>query len=442
MCGTYYLYYSTSNNRFSISTTASSSHVAALYTLDNGDEPEPQPQTLTYTPSSASYDLYTEAWTPSMPTLGGDYHTTVTYESSNDAIVEVVGGVLTPKAVGTATITATASADATYTVATATCTITVTDSTPSTPDPGAPTYTRISFADGITTGKYLIVNTTDQNVFTTSTGTTNAESVTPTNGVITGNYASYELTITKNGNNYTIQNGSNQYLYYNYSQGDQLVVYQASVNNWTINSVSGDSYAFRFTSSNQNIYWNNTYFRIGGSGTNGVHLYKLNDGGTTPPDDPEPPTPSTVSYTKVDAVTSGATYLIVSHTDALAMVGNGDTSNNNTNFTSVSPNAGGISGSAADFEECEAVITEESSGSYSIYFTKLEKYLYYTSSQSGLTYGNRSSSNDFTLSTVASGNYAGSFLFTKSSRYLYYNNTFFKIGGSGDTLGVHLYKKN
>jgi len=176
--------------------------------------------------------------------------------------------------------------------------------------------------------------------------------------------------------------------------------------------------------------------------TSKTALYVVDDGST--PDDPEPPTPSTVSYTKVDAVTSGATYLIVSHTDALALVGNGDTSNNNTNYVSVSPSAGVISGTASDFENCEAVITEESSGSYSIYFTGLKQYIYYVSSQSGLGYeSTHNSSHDFTLSTVPSGGaYAGSFLFTKSSRYLYYNDTFFKIGGSGSSLGVHLYKKN
>ena len=154
-----------------------------------------------------------------------------------------------------------------------------------TPDPGddptptTSTYTQVSFATGITTGKYLIVNPADTHVFNTSTNASNAVAVSVSGGVIRGDYSSYELTITKTGDNYTIQNGSNEYLYYNYNQGDQRVGYQSGVNNWTVSAGSdaSDTNAFRFTSSNQNIYWNSTYFRIGGSGTTGIHLYKKAD---------------------------------------------------------------------------------------------------------------------------------------------------------------------
>ena len=147
------------------------------------------------------------------------------------------------------------------------------------PTPTTSTYSQVSFATGITTGKYLIVNPADTHVFNTSTNASNAVAVSVSGGVISGDYSSYELTITKSGENYTIQNGSNQYLYYNYNQGDQRVGYQNGVNNWTVSAGSdaSDTNAFRFTSSNQNIYWNNTYFRIGGTGTTGVHLYKKAD---------------------------------------------------------------------------------------------------------------------------------------------------------------------
>ena len=146
------------------------------------------------------------------------------------------------------------------------------------------------------------------------------------------------------------------------------------------------------------------------------------------------------TYTKVDALTSGATYLIVSHTDDLVFKGDGTT---NGPSTSVTPDNGVITASSDDFfKEYEVVITEQSSGQYSIYFTNLGKYLYYASSDSGLAWETTySSSHYFSLSTVSSGDYQGSFLFNRSSRYLYHNGTQFKIGGSGSAKGVHLYKK-
>jgi len=147
------------------------------------------------------------------------------------------------------------------------------------------------------------------------------------------------------------------------------------------------------------------------------------------------------TYTKVTSITSGGTYLIVSHKDKLAFKGDGTT---NGSSTSVTPDNGIITASSSnEFEEYEVIIKEESSGQYSIFFIKLNKYLYYQSSNSGLAYGEtHSQNNDFTLDTVQTGDYSGSFLFTKSSKYLYHNGTQFKIGGSGSTYGVHLYKKN
>lgn len=150
------------------------------------------------------------------------------------------------------------------------------------PTPTTSTYTQVSFATGITTGKYLIVNPADAQAFTTVTGYPNATAVTPSNGVISGNYASYEVTITKSGDNYTIQNGSGQYLYYVYTSGDteSRVAYKSDAENWTATSVSSDSNGFDLNcsggSGRQHIYWSSTFFKIG-SQTTGIHLYKKAD---------------------------------------------------------------------------------------------------------------------------------------------------------------------
>ena len=154
------------------------------------------------------------------------------------------------------------------------------------PTPSTSTYSRVSFATGITTGKYLIMNPSDAQVFTTVTSYPNSASISPSNGVISGDYASYEVTITKSGDNYTIQNGSGQYLYYVYTSGDTetRVAYKSDAENWAASSVSSDANGFDLNcsggSGRQHIYWNNstagTFFKLGSQST-GVHLYKKAD---------------------------------------------------------------------------------------------------------------------------------------------------------------------
>ena len=435
---TYYLYCTTSF-RYS----QNSAQNAALYVLDDGR----QAQEISFSAADAEYDLYMQTWTVARPSLSGAQGD-VTYSSSDETVATVTNtGDVTPLKVGTTTITAKAAGNATYKPGQASYTVTVVDTTPA----ASKTYTRISYATGITTGKYLIVNPADAYVFTTSAGTTNAESVTTTGGVISGDYSSYELTITKDGNNYAIQNGAGQYLYYNYSQGDQRVGYQTNVNNWTLSAGSdaNDTNAFRFTSSNQNIYWNNTYFRIGGSGTTGVHLYKLSDG-TTPDPGPEPTTPS---YTKVTSITSGATYLIVS-----ADAGNYNGADGTKAFT------GDQNGTAATVNNAAGVIT----GDYSAYefvisasgsdYTLLGPNGYVTgNANSGSRYIQVSSTAGTMSLSMASdftgtdGQVADAFYFyysktqgtTTTKEVLYFNaDGAFKVGGTGRKYGVYLYKKN
>ncbi|MDY6417754.1 MAG: Ig-like domain-containing protein, partial [Bacteroidales bacterium] len=143
--GNYYLYYSTGNSRFSISTTASSSHIAALYVLDDGR----QAQEISFSAADAEYDLGTSTWTKATPALTGA-KTTVTYASSDETVATVANdGTVTPLKVGTTTITATASADAQYKKATASYTLSVVNSAVV-----EKTYNRVS---SITAGTYLIM---------------------------------------------------------------------------------------------------------------------------------------------------------------------------------------------------------------------------------------------------------------------------------------------
>ncbi|MBO4768027.1 MAG: Ig-like domain-containing protein, partial [Bacteroidales bacterium] len=125
----YYLRYSSSNSYFQVSNTSNNSTVA-LYKLDDGTTPTPAEQTIAFTPASAQYDLYTKAWTPSMPVLGGA-QTDVNYESSDATVASVAAdGTITPLKVGEVTVTATAAATPEYLSATNTCSVEVVDSTP------------------------------------------------------------------------------------------------------------------------------------------------------------------------------------------------------------------------------------------------------------------------------------------------------------------------
>lgn len=442
LCNERYVVWSTYSHYFSSNADVSGSYSTGicLYKLDDGR----QAQEISFSAANAEYDLYTEAWTVAVPTLNGAQGD-VTYSSSDETVATVTNtGDVTPRKVGTTTITANAAGNATYKPGQASYTVTVVDTTPAV----SKTYNRISYATGITTGKYLIVNPADAYVFTTSTGSTNAESVTTTGGIISGDYSSYELTITKNGDNYTIQNGAGLYLYYNYSQGNnQRVGYQTNVNNWTLSAGSdaSDTNAFRFTSSDQNIYWNNSYFRIGGSGTTGVHLYKLSDG-TTPDPGPEPTTPS---YTKVTSITSGATYLIVS-ADASNYNGADGTKafvgDQNGTAATVNNASGVITG---DYSDYEFVITASGSG-----YTLLGPNGYVTGDANSGNRYIRVSSTAGTMSLSMASDFTGTdgkvadafyFYYTKdnSKEVLYLNSDGkFKIGGTGRKYGVYLFKKN
>ena len=439
---TYYLY-CTSSFRYSQNSVQN----AALYVLDDGRPA----QEISFSAADAEYDLYTHTWTVARPSLSGAQGD-VTYSSSDETVATVTNtGDVTPLKVGTTTITAKAAGNATYKPGQASYTVTVVDTTPA----ASKTYTRISYATGITTGKYLIVNPADAQVFTTVTSYPNAVDVTPASGVISGDFTSYELTITKNGSEYTIQNSSNEYLYYVYTSGNtqSRVAYQGTANGtWSANAVSGDANGFDLNwvsgSSSQHIYWSETFFKIG-SQTSGVHLYKLSDG-TTPDPGPEPTTPS---YTKVTSITSGATYLIVS-----ADAGNYNGADGTKAFT------GDQNGTAATVNNAAGVIT----GDYSAYefvisasgsdYTLLGPTGYVTGNATSGSRYIQVSSTAGTMSLSMASDFTGQegqvadafyFYYTKTSggstskEVLYFNKDgAFKVGGTGRKYGVYLYKKN
>lgn len=127
---TYYLYYSTSSNAFSINSSASDTHIAALYSTT-------KPADKQY----LSFANSTVRWTVGD---GGDHAlnqsydvqavsgaaTTVTYTSSDTDVATINGTRITLKGIGTTTITATAKEENGYKSATARYTLRVTTPAP------------------------------------------------------------------------------------------------------------------------------------------------------------------------------------------------------------------------------------------------------------------------------------------------------------------------
>ena len=291
MSGTYYLFYSTDNSAFSISTTQSDSHVATLYTTTR-----PLPAwTISFDVGTATYDKYTSTWTTTQPTLTTNA-TTVTYTSSNEWVATVSStGAITARRAGTTIITATAAADDNHRKTEASYTLTVvnSDSTPR-------TYTRISGAAQLVTGTYVVVEKTDTYVFNASgtnhggygtIGTTTGISKNGTTITLTSEIASsYEFVFTRTGDNLTIQpeagDFAGKYMYATASVSSTFIDFQTEENNFTINSQEGDLVYFRTSkgnSPNEYLYKKSSenYFKLGGSGapgnsSAGVYLYKKN----------------------------------------------------------------------------------------------------------------------------------------------------------------------
>ena len=170
-------------------------------------------------------------------------------------------------------------------------------STPTPPDGGSATYTKVST---LTVGEtYLIVDKDDNLIFK---GNINGsyQNVTPVNGVITddanGTLSAYEFTVEQNDSDYYLKFNDGKYLVSNWnspgngSTGLCYVNTQAEVQ--YPYALTTDNGAFMFsttqvnssTSTDQVLYYKTSenVFKIGGSGRGvGIHLYLKGGGGSS-----------------------------------------------------------------------------------------------------------------------------------------------------------------
>ena len=158
--------------------------------------------------------------------------------------------------------------------------------------------------------------------------------------------------------------------------------------------------------------------------------------------------PVPVNYAKASSITAGGTYLIVDAEDKRLFKGAVDGS-----YVTVNPDEKGVitdnDGALADYE-----FTVENSGSNYYLMFNDGKYIICNyvgdNGPTGLYYVDTQSDVDYPY-TLTTGN-NGAFFFNttqkndpgKPNQYLYHNTSsnVFKIGGSGNNIGVHLYKKD
>lgn len=450
-----------------------------LYAEDDGGvtppTPEKQERNLSFGTDSFSCTLGEAA---TFPTLSG-VTDGVTYSSSNESVATVnTSGVVTAKAAGTTIIKAEAPESDTYLAGSAQYTLTVNAAAGE-----AKYYVLVTSEPASWDGKYLIVNTAADGTGSAMNGTGTAN-VTISGGKIlsTSTIDGYALTVTSAGEIHPNQTDSNQGLIaydITFSDGDWLYWYSSKYKQTTENQSSRhnkctlfyDNGGVRLMSAGYNVNLsgqsisdpskNYLYYQTSGSytmssshGSDRVQLYKLDDDGTTPGggDDPQPPTPSTVTYTKVNSITSGATYLIVS-----ADAGNYNGADGTKAFT------GDQNGTAATVNNAAGVIT----GDYTSYefvisasgsdYTLLGPNGYVTgNANSGSRYIQVSSTAGTMSLSMASdftgtdGQVADAFYFyypktsgtSTSKEVLYFNaDGAFKVGGTGRKYGVYLYKK-
>lgn len=150
-----------------IESNADSSVTADVYVTVTSSSSTPTVSSVTVSPSSLSLDLNGTTTGNLSATVNGDNNPSqvVSWGSSNTSIATVsASGVVTAKAVGTATITATSQQDSTKS---GSCTVAVTDSTPQPGPTDSTQYSLITSTDDLQAGKsYLITNGTSGTVKT------------------------------------------------------------------------------------------------------------------------------------------------------------------------------------------------------------------------------------------------------------------------------------
>ncbi len=274
MISSNYLYYSTSQSKWSLSTSASSTHTAYLYGLHPGR----QSQTLSFSATSIEYDIAgSTAFTA--PTLSGA-ETDVTYSSNKPAVATVDAESGEVEIVGTGTVVITASAEGTDTFkpATASYTIHVIDSNnPVTED----TYVKVTSASDLVAGeKYILVYEDGAKVFKPTlngsnfTTTGNALDVTISNETIVSNEFE-ECQMTLESGYYFYVASVSMYLYptYNNMGAEES---KSSSHSFGISISDGIATISRTSGNNtyKLLYSSSSYFQSSTSDAN-VALYKL-----------------------------------------------------------------------------------------------------------------------------------------------------------------------
>lgn len=441
------LYYKTQDNA-NVFKIGQSGRTIGVHLYRKGTPSGKLDRTLSFNPERVTCIL---DGTFTKPELEGDY-TTVKYSSDNASVATVNAstGDVTIKGVGTAIITAAADEDELYLAGSASYTLVVTDSSVST------VYTKVMSSSEIKANEtYVIVyeNGSSSRVFkpivsnsTVTASAENAIAASISNGILYGdaNIDACQVVLVANGSNYHIKFGD-YYIYPSQSNIGAESASSSSTRTMAITISNGVATIKRSQYSHYLTY--SSYFLRGGSDTNNLALYKLTDGSSTIPDDPV-----TATYTKASAVTVNGTYLIVSSTDDRVFKGATDGS-----YVSVSPVNNVITDSNGSMAAYEFTV-EKSGDNYYLKFND-GKYL-------ACDYGNNGNSTTGIcyIDTQAQVTYPyaltvndGTFFFSttqmtttsETNQIIYYkpadaggNGTDrFKIGGTGNKYGVHLYLK-
>jgi len=251
---TYYTYYD--NGWKSVSSSSDPTVKTNIFTAR-------PPQTLSFSPTTAEYDLYTPGAFVK-PTLSG-YQTTVTFDSSDKTVATVdADGTVQPHSVGTTTIIATAAGTAEYQGATATYELTVINS-------NMPKYVKAEeMEDGV---QYLIVS--GNRVLRNNNNSVSANEVVVENEVIYYDAPATDLwTAVTDGNAYNLTN-NNRYL--RLSSNNSLSISSSKSGTSSNNLWSYDASNNYLRINSRYLYFTNNNFTTSSSAHNAA-LYVLDDG--------------------------------------------------------------------------------------------------------------------------------------------------------------------
>ena len=277
--GNYFLYYSTSQNKWAVSNSASDSHTGYLY----ASSPGRAARNLAFSSMSVTHDLATQGTNVQEPTLSG-VTDGVEYSSKNTSIATVnaaTGEVTLAGKTGTVVITASAPKTDTYKAEEVNYTLHVTDSSaPVTGD----TYVKVTSASDLVAGaKYILVYESESKVFKP---TLNGSNFTTTGNALDV-YISDETIVSDDlmDCQMTLEDG-----YYFYIASVSRYLYP-TYNNMGAEGTKSSSHSFSISISNgtatisrtsNNSTYNlrystsNSYFQSSSSSAN-VALYKLDN---------------------------------------------------------------------------------------------------------------------------------------------------------------------